>query len=72
MMTQCPGESSGLDHTPSLAAVSLGGQRVGQPGFRGRKGRVWPEGLGPNRSLLRKGLKFLEENPRPGARQKAR
>lgn len=41
-MTQCPLESSGLDQGPSPAAVSLGGHRVGQPGFRGLVG----QGLG--------------------------
>lgn len=73
-MTHCTGDSSGLDHRSSAAALFPGGQRAGQvsQGSEVGKGRAWTEGLRHRRALLKKGLKFLEENPWPGAGQKAR
>lgn len=62
-MTHCPGDSSGPDHSSSLAASFSGGQRAGQ----GSQGSGW-EGQGPG-GLSEEGVGTPGGEPWPGAGQ---
>lgn len=70
LMTYCPGDISGQDHSSSLAAWFPGGQRAGQvsQGSEVGKGRAW--GTGAPQGSLKKGLERPEESPWPGAGQR--